>query len=44
MHGDGWRTLYLHLKANSYRVGDGQWVEQGQHVADVGNTGKESSG
>jgi hypothetical protein len=44
LHENGWRTLYLHLKANSYKFSDGQRVEQGQHIADTGNSGTQTSG
>ncbi|MEU4626886.1 peptidoglycan DD-metalloendopeptidase family protein, partial [Actinoplanes sp. NPDC023801] len=44
LHDNGWRTLYLHLRAGSYRFADGARVEQGQHVADTGNTGTDTSG
>lgn len=36
-HGDGYRTLYVHNKANHVQVG--QVVERGQHIADVGASG-----
>ncbi|MEE6258138.1 peptidoglycan DD-metalloendopeptidase family protein [Plantactinospora sonchi] len=44
LHGNGWRTLYLHLKANTYQFNDGDWVAQGQRVASSGNTGTKTSG
>jgi hypothetical protein len=44
MHDNGWRTLYLHLQAGSYQFTDGQHVEQGQHLANTGNTGTRTSG
>ena len=37
VHGDGWCTLYGHL--DSYNVGYGQYVSQGQVIATSGNTG-----
>ncbi|MCI0689488.1 MAG: peptidoglycan DD-metalloendopeptidase family protein [Sporichthyaceae bacterium] len=43
-HGNGWRTLYLHLQAGSYRFSNGALVRQGQHIADSGNTGTKTSG
>lgn len=36
-HGDGLATLYAHQSALA--VTAGQWVEQAQHVGDVGSTG-----
>jgi LysM repeat protein len=37
-HPNGVQTLYSHNSANHVSIG--QWVEQGQHIADMGNTGK----
>jgi murein DD-endopeptidase MepM/ murein hydrolase activator NlpD len=37
-HGMGFRTLYGHL--NSYSVQVGQWVETGQTIGRMGNTGR----
>jgi len=36
-HGDGFQTLYGHM--SSYSVGVGQWVNQGQVIGVMGNTG-----
>lgn len=36
-HGNGMVTLYGHM--NSFYVGSGQWVEKGQAIGEVGNTG-----
>jgi len=36
-HGSGYVTLYGHL--NSYKISDGQYVSQGQVIAQSGNTG-----
>lgn len=36
-HGNGFRTLYAHLKSYSVKVGD--WVKKGQKIARMGNTG-----
>lgn len=37
VHGSGYVTLYGHL--NSYKITDGQYVSQGQVIAQSGNTG-----
>jgi murein DD-endopeptidase MepM/ murein hydrolase activator NlpD len=39
-HGGGWQTLYAHM--NSYNVGCGQSVNQGQGIGGLGNTGNSS--
>lgn len=36
-HGSGYVTLYGHL--NSYKITSGQYVSQGQVIAQSGNTG-----
>lgn len=36
-HGNGFRTLYAHLKSSSVKVGE--WVKKGQKIAKMGNTG-----
>lgn len=37
-HGDGYESRYAHLL--SYKVKKGQWVEQGQIIGKLGNTGR----
>jgi LysM repeat protein len=37
-HSNGVQTLYSHNSRNNVKVG--QWVEQGQKIAEVGNTGR----
>ncbi len=37
-HGDGWNTLYAHMKGAL--VKPGQWVEQGELIGRVGGTGR----
>lgn len=37
-HGDGWNTLYAHLKGAL--VSPGQWVNQGDIIGKVGGTGR----
>jgi len=37
-HGNGWNTLYAHLKG--FLVRPGQWVHQGDLIARVGGTGR----
>jgi murein DD-endopeptidase MepM/ murein hydrolase activator NlpD len=37
-HGDGYKTLYAHNKANTVKVGD--TVSQGQPIAKLGSTGR----
>ena len=37
-HGDGWRTLYLHM-IETPMVAAGQWVSTGQQLGRVGSTG-----
>lgn len=39
-HADGVRTLYGHLVAGSRAVEAGDWVEAGDRIGDVGNTGR----
>ena len=36
-HGEGWQSLYSHMKGEWVSVGD--WVEQGQLIGEVGSTG-----
>lgn len=42
-HGNGWKTLYAHLKEDSWVVSPGQSVTRGQKIAQVGNSGGSSS-
>jgi murein DD-endopeptidase MepM/ murein hydrolase activator NlpD len=37
-HRGGYQTLYAHL--NKWLVSEGQWVDQRQNIAEVGNTGR----
>ncbi len=37
-HGNGFTTLYAHNRKNSVKQGD--WIEQGQTIAEVGSTGR----
>ena len=37
-HGDGFRSLYAHL--SSFTVASGQWVNTGQAIGRIGNTGR----
>ncbi|MFW5813998.1 MAG: peptidoglycan DD-metalloendopeptidase family protein [Spirochaetota bacterium] len=37
-HGDGFRSLYAHL--SSFTVASGQWVNTGQTIGRIGNTGR----
>jgi len=39
-HGNGYRTLYAHLKTGSIVVGLGQKVKQGQAIGTMGSTGR----
>jgi murein DD-endopeptidase MepM/ murein hydrolase activator NlpD len=39
-HGNGWQTLYAHL--DTYNVGCGQSVFQGNVIGAMGNTGNSS--
>ena len=39
-HGNGWQTLYAHL--DSYNVGCGYYVFQGDTIASLGTTGNSS--
>lgn len=41
-HGDGTLTLYAHMQAGSRKVTEGQWVNQGQQIGNVGSTGNSS--
>lgn len=38
-HGAGYTTLYAHLKGGTFKVAVGQTVQQGQLLAEMGNTG-----
>lgn len=38
-HGDGWQTQYSHLKNGSIRVKRGQWVNSGQSIGQIGESG-----
>jgi murein DD-endopeptidase MepM/ murein hydrolase activator NlpD len=37
-HPHGWRSQYFHL--SRVRIANGDWVEQGQHIGDIGSTGR----
>jgi hypothetical protein len=39
-HANGEHTFYAHLAKASTRVKEGQWLKQGEHIADVGGTGE----
>lgn len=39
-HDNGWRTLYLHLNRFADGIAAGVHVTQGQHIGDVGTTGR----
>lgn len=38
-HGDGWQTLYCHMKQDSIRVQPGEGVKAGQVIGEVGHSG-----
>lgn len=38
-HGNGWKTIYCHMKKDSLRVKQGQNVSQGQIIGQVGHSG-----
>lgn len=38
-HGDGWQSVYCHLKKNSVRVRQGEEVRRGQAIAAIGHSG-----
>ena len=38
-HGDGFRSLYGHMNYGTRKFSVGQWVNRGDHIGDVGNTG-----
>lgn len=38
-HPNGYYTLYAHMKYGSVKVSKGQWVEKGQTIGYMGNTG-----
>jgi murein DD-endopeptidase MepM/ murein hydrolase activator NlpD len=39
-HDNGWRTLYLHQNVFSPGIAQGVRVTQGQHIGDIGTTGR----
>lgn len=39
-HADGTKTLFAHLKVNSFQVSEGDTVYAGQLIAETGNTGR----
>lgn len=39
-HGNGYKTLYAHMVAGSLKVKKGDYVEQGQEIGTMGNTGR----
>lgn len=39
-HGDGWHTQYSHLQNGSVRAKSGDWVERGQPIGLIGESGK----
>jgi murein DD-endopeptidase MepM/ murein hydrolase activator NlpD len=39
-HDFGYVTKYMHLKNDSFKVGVGDYVQNGQTIAEVGSTGK----
>jgi RHS repeat-associated protein len=41
-HELGYTTEYMHLKDDSFKVGVGDYVQNGQNIAEVGNTGTSS--
>jgi hypothetical protein len=44
MHANGYRTVYAHLAYGTIRVSLGQWVEKGQVIAYMDNTGHSFGG
>lgn len=38
-HGNGWQTQYSHLRKGSVQVKKGEWVEQGQPIGLIGESG-----
>ena len=38
-HGDGWQTIYCHMKKDSIKVKQGQTVKQGDILGQVGHSG-----
>jgi len=41
-HGDGWQTIYWHLRRDSLQVEEGQVVQQGDFIGYLGSSGKSS--
>ncbi len=40
IEGQIWETVYAHMRSGSRKVKQGDYVKQGEHVGDMGNTGQ----